>query len=271
MSNATVICGDCVDVMQRLDIASIDLVVTSPPYDNLRTYDGYTWDFKATANRLMEVLKPGGVICWIVGDQVIDGSESLTSFKQAIYFKEQCGLRMHDTMIYAKKNCSFPGGVRYHQCAEYIFVLSKGRPRTFNPICDKINTWAGQTSFGIKSHRKRDGSFSNSRRTIYAPLGMRGNVWEGKTRGQEDICEAQDHHAVMPQWLARDLIRSWSNKGDLILDPMAGSGTVGEQAGILERDSILIDISKKSCRLMRRNLKAWEIDGKRIIKVQCQS
>jgi site-specific DNA-methyltransferase (adenine-specific) len=270
MSEAKIICGDCVVAMRELNNACIDIVVTSPPYDNLRTYDGYTWCFKATANRLTEVLKPGGAICWIVGDGTVNGSESLTSFKHAIYFREQCGLRLHDTMIYHKRNFSAPNRARYHQCFEYVFVLAKG---ALNPICDKLNLWpitSGdyRATFGKGGKRERDGSFSGDMSgKLNRDMGMRDNVWTGNTRAQEEPCAKLDHHAQMPQWLARDLIRSFSNPGDIVLDPMAGSGTVGEQAGLIGRDSILIDISAKSCRLMRRNLKAWQIDGKPVIKV----
>lgn len=238
-----VICGDSVAVLKSLPDESIDSIVTSPPYDNLRTYGGHSWDFKGTAKEIGRVLKPGAVCCWVVGDAMIKGSESLTSFKQAIFFKEQVGLLIHDTMIYEKGNFSSPSSNRYHQTFEYIFILSKGNLACFNPIKDKVNIWAGTGTFGKNTIREVSGEMTLRKRNIITDYGMRGNVWRGKTRGQEEMCIASIHPAMMPKWLARDLILSWSNKGDTVLDFFAGSGTVGHEAKKLDRSVILSDIN----------------------------
>lgn len=235
--------GDCVELTRALPDNSIHLVVTSPPYDNLRTYQSCTWDFPKLAEQLHRVLVPGGVVCWIVGDAVVDGSETLSAFRQAIHFKDVCGLRIHDTMIYEKRNFSHPDRTRYHQIFEFMFVLSKGRPRCFNPIRDKKNLTAGCVgNLGVNTFTERDGSKSVRAKKVTAEFGMRHNVWKGNTRGQEDMCKVLTHPAMMPRWVARDHITSWSNPGDTVLDPFAGSFTTIQEAVKLGRHAIGFDI-----------------------------
>jgi DNA modification methylase len=221
---------DSVAALQTLGPGSVHLFVTSPPYDNLRTYGGHSWNFEATAHEMFRVLCDGGIVCWNVADSVVNGSETLTAFRQALYFKDSVGFRVHDTMIYEKTNFAHPESTRYHQLFEYVFVLSKGKPRCFNPLRDKRNSWAGTGPFGVSTMRQRDGSQKKKRRNIIAEFGMRGNVWTVKTAGQENVCQANAHPAVMPSQLARDLILSWSNPGEWVADPFAGSGTTGREA-----------------------------------------
>ena len=245
--SVTLICADVLDALREMADESVHCVVTSPPYDNLRTYEGHTWDFEAIAHELYRVLVNGGIMCWVVGDATVDGSETLTSMRQAIYFKDVVGFRVHDTMIYEKTNAAFPEHSRYHQIFEYIFVLSKDRPRCFNPIKDKVNVYAGSGTFGINTQRQRNGVMVPRKCNIIAPFGMRGNVWLCKTAGQENICKPVHHPAQMPYGLARDLVLSWSNPGDTILDPMAGSGTTLLAAMKHDRKAVGIEISEKYC------------------------
>lgn len=252
MAPLVVLHGDCAERMSELDAGSVDLVVTSPPYDDLRTYGGHSWDFEATARQLYRVLCDGGVCCWNVGDSVIDGSETLTSAKQKIFFREQCGFRIHDTMIYEKSNFGQPSHNRYHQLFEYVFILSKGRPRVFNPIKDKRNAWAGTGTFGKNTLREANGDMGLRARNIITEFGMRGNVWRGKTSGQETMCESKPHPAMMPDWLARDLIVSWSNSGDTVLDPFAGSGTTGRAALEAGRKAVLIEAEESYLSIIER-------------------
>lgn len=224
---------------------SVHLCVTSPPYDNLRTYNGTSeWNFPAVAAEIYRLLVDGGACCWVVGDAVVGGSETLTSFRQAIYFKDVVGFNVHDTMIYKKLNFSHPEKTRYHQTFEYMFILSKGNPRVFNGIKDRKNKTAGCVgNLGVNTFTERDGTKSVRSKKVTAEFGMRHNVWEGRTRGQEDMCCVLKHPAMMPKWIARDLMFSWSNEGDTVLDPFAGSGTTGGEALSINRKPILIELN----------------------------
>lgn len=246
-----IICGDAAESLLSLAEGSVDLFVTSPPYDNLREYGGHSWDFEATARAMFRAVKLGGVVCWNVGDSVVDGSETLTSFRQAIYFKDVCGFRVHDTMIYERGNFGHPEKVRYHQLFEYIFILSKGSPVTFNPLMDKKNAWAGTGPFGVSTMRNANGSLVKKNRNVIAEYGMRSNVWRCKTAGQERVCCANEHPAVMPSGVARDLILSYSNAGELVGDPMAGSGTIGAAAISLGRQAWLNDVNPEYVPIMK--------------------
>lgn len=250
------IVGDFCDVLPTIGSGSIHCSVTSPPYDNMRSYKSLTWrDFEIVARELYRVLCDGGVLCWNVNDSVVNGSETLTSAKQKIHFNEVVGFRVHDTMFYEKTNPGNPSDAhgRYNQCVEYIFILSKGKPRCFNPIKDKRNASFGAMRFGKKATKNTAGVIDgySSERKPAAEFGLRSNCWRGKTSAQESVCSSQTHPATMPLWLARDLILSWSNPGDTIIDPMAGSGTTGEAAQLLGRLSILIDVEPAFQQLQR--------------------
>jgi len=248
--------GDCLERMKEIPDNSIDLVVTSPPYDNLRTYkDSLNWNFgifQKVANELKRVLKKGGVIVWVVGDATIKGSETGSSFKQALYFKE-IGFNIHDTMIYLKDQLAFPDFNRYYNAFEYMFVFSKGKPNTFNAIKDRENKSYGRKITG--KHRNADGSFSKRSRTgktIQDKFGVRWNYWlmYNQKRGIET-----QHPAIFPDKLAHDHIISWSNEGDTVLDPFMGSGTTGKQAKILKRNFIGIECVKEYFRIAKQRIK----------------
>lgn len=233
--------GDCLEVMQSMDSNSIDLTVTSPPYDNLRTYNGYTFDFEGIAKELYRVTKDGGVVVWIVGDATIKGSETGTSFRQALYFME-CGFNLHDTMIYEKDAISFPDKNRYQQCFEYMFVLSKNKPKTLNLIQDRKNV-----SFGRKvTGTDRDANGLTKKASCFGQsikeFGIRWNVWKvNSVKGNVKV----NHPAMFPEQLAHDHIISWSNEGDTVLDCFLGSGTTGKMAKQLNRNFIGIEISQE--------------------------
>ena len=215
---------NCLDTMARIDDGSIDLTVTSPPYDNLRSYNGYSFDFEAVAKELYRITKDGGVVVWIVGDATVDGSETGTSFKQALFFKE-IGFNIHDTMIYQKHNFSNPSSNRYHQIFEYMFVLSKGKPKTFNPIKDRPNVEAGKIgSWGKNTSRQVDGTMVERKRKVNTEFGMRYNIWRIKTEMKPL------HPAPFPEELVEGHVLSWSNPGDVVYDPFMGSGTTAKVA-----------------------------------------
>lgn len=241
--------GDCLELMRGIPDGSVDLTVTSPPYDNLRTYNGFEWDFEGVARELYRITKDGGVVVWVVGDATINGSETGTSFRQALYFKE-CGFNIHDTMIYDKGSCRFPDTTRYYQSFEYMFVFSKGKPKTFNPICDRKNKCAGE-KIQATTERNRDGSLrktsaetNNTGRTI-REYGFRFNIWQipaGKGKSTLDNY-AFEHPAIFPESLAKDHIISWSNPGDVVFDPFLGSGTTAKMAVLNDRHYIGFELS----------------------------
>jgi site-specific DNA-methyltransferase (adenine-specific) len=253
----SIVCGDNVDLMSTFPKECIDLVVTSPPYDELRTYNGHSWDFEAVAQQLWRIIKPGGVVVWVVGDAMFEGSETGTSFRQALRFKE-IGFRLHDTMIYAKGSCQFPETVRYYQQMEYMFVLSKGRPIAINLIADKKNNYAGTKVSGTE--RCKDGSLKQmcgvAVGRVYKDYGVRSNVWTYRIGCSHTSGEhyAHKHPAIFPEALARDHIRSWSNEGDIVLDPFSGSGTTAKVARLLGRKYIGLEISEEYCEIARKRL-----------------
>jgi site-specific DNA-methyltransferase (adenine-specific) len=255
---------DCLDGLSKLEDSFIDLVVTSPPYDNLRNYnESSIWNFeifKPIARELSRVLKNGGVIVWNVNDATINGGESGTSFRQVLYFLDECGLKLHDTMIYEKTGIPFPAGiksVRYSQSFEYCFVLSKGKPKSINLIQDKPNKWAGITSWGSVNSRNVDGSLNKTGKTkVIKKYGVRTNIWKinnQKGFGQSDN-DTYEHPASMPEQLAKDHIMSWSNLNDVVLDPFAGSGTTLIQSHTLGRDYIGFEIDKEYYELCKKRL-----------------
>lgn len=237
----SVICGDNCEVMRQWSDECIDLVVTSPPYDDLREYGKHEWDFYGVAWNLKRILKPGGVIVWNVGDATKDGGETGTSMRQALHF-QGIGLLLHDTMIYEKNNFANPSSTRYHQTWEYCFVLSKGQPKAWNPIRDKRNAYPGQRAHG--KNRTKNGWKENTNGKS-GEWGMRHNVWRYTTGGghMSDDGLAHDHPAVFPDALARDHIVSWSNPGDIVLDPFAGSGTTLKAAKELNRRYVGIEVN----------------------------
>ena len=255
--------GDHLEIMPKhIADESIDLTVTSPPYDDLREYKGYKFDYKKLAKELYRVTKPGGVVVWVVGDATINGSETGTSFRQALHFME-IGFNLHDTMIYHRKS-PFPGNIRYFQAFEYMFVLSKGKPRTFNPL----KQLKSKKSFGKNpstyTYRDKNGGITKTDEAAQNRLALandrqerdRDNIWYYGTGYMVSSPDKMsfEHPAIFPEKLARDHIVSWSNPGDTILDPMAGSGTVLKVAEQLGRNSIGIEISGEYCDIIRKRL-----------------
>ena len=248
---------NCLDTMSRMPDNFIDLTVTSPPYDNLRDYNGYSFDFESIAKELFRVTKVGGVVVWVVGDATINGSETGTSFKQALYFKD-CGFNLHDTMIYSKTP-SFPaseGDKRYSQSFEYMFVFSKREPKTANLLKDRKNKWGGSKSWGKTSERKKDGTIKEREIINVQEHGFRFNNWEYSTgKGNTTLDEiAFKHPAMFPEKLAGDHIYTWSNEGDVVYDCFSGSGTTAKQAHLLNRKWIGSEISSEYVELSYKRL-----------------
>lgn len=254
-------CMDCLEGLKLIKDNSVDLVVTSPPYDNLREYkEGHGFDFKGIAKELYRVIKDGGIIVWIVGDSTIKGSETGSSFKQALFFME-CGFNLHDTMIYQKDACPFPEINRYYPSFEYMFVLSKGKPKTTNLIMDKPNKRFGEKITG--TGRNPDGtlkqhtSVKNKTNRVVKEFGVRTNVWlysVGKWKVTKDEC-AYQHPAIFPEQLAQDHIISWSNKNDIVMDIFSGSGTTHKMALLNNRRFIGFELSQEYVDIEEQRLK----------------
>ena len=244
-------CVDNVAGMKMLEDNSIDLTVTSPPYDNLRTYNGFSWDFESVAKELYRVTKNGGIVVWIVGDATIKGSETGTSFKQALYFKE-IGFNLHDTMIYKKNGTGACGSnLCYWQTFEYMFVFSKEKPKTVH----RLDNGKQRTKGGKRPGRiTKDGIQKEEIRSVAdGKLQIRNNIWEYDV----GFCSQDDkvkHPAKFPEQLANDHILSWSNEGDVVLDPFMGSGTTAKMAKLNGRNFIGFEISQEYCDIANKRL-----------------
>ena len=250
--------GDCLEVMKQIPDKSVDMVLTSPPYDNLRTYNGnLDWGehiWKPVIQELFRVVKNGGVVVWVVGDATIKGSETGTSFKQVLWAKE-IGFNLHDTMIYRKVNPVPMTHNRYEQEFEYMFILSKGVPKTFNPIkvCCKLAGQNRNRKFSLTS-REYTNEIMRVRDEIQAvkDTKIKGNIFEYQVGLKYGI--ANKHTAIFPEKLAEDHIVSWSKKRDTILDPFAGSGTTGVACKNLNRNFILIEKEPEYCKIAQERL-----------------
>lgn len=254
---------DCIKTMSNMEDNFIDLVVTSPPYDKLRSYNSNSnisiiWNkdvWKPIVKELFRVIKEGGVVVWVVGDSTIKGSETGTSFKQALHFMN-IGFRLHDTMIYEKSGSPYPSTVRYYSSFEYMFVFSKGKPKTINLINDKKNKWGGTYTFGNSSNRQVNGTLKKTGKRLIKEFGIRTNIWRyvsGYGYGHVDKI-AHKHPATFPEKLVKDHIISWSNINDIVYDPMAGSGTTLKMAKLHNRNFIGSEISREYCDLIIERL-----------------
>lgn len=241
--------------MSTIKKPMVDLVLTSPPYDDLRTYKGYSFPFEEIATELVRVLKPGGVIVWVVGDATVKGSETGTSFKQALFFMEQ-GLSLYDTMIYQKTGTPFPSRHRYNQTFEYMFVFSKGNPKTFRPLLKK-NVTAGAVRHSRK-FRQADGTMlAGFNGKAVNELGIENNIWRirnGMYKSTKDKV-AFKHPAIFPEELAEKHILTWTNPYDIVYDPFSGSGTTAKMAIIHGRQWFGSELSKEYCDIANERLK----------------
>jgi site-specific DNA-methyltransferase (adenine-specific) len=244
---------DCLLTMKSMPNSFVDFIITSPPYDDIRNYNGYTFDFENIAKELFRILKEGGVMIWVVGDATINGSETGTSFKQALHFIN-LGFRLHDTMIYYKNNPMPQTGNRYHQHFEYMFCLSKGNPKVFNPITEptKYNGLANMKNRGKEGVLIYDKVERTKEKKV-------GNVFFYSVGGGISTKDkiAYKHPAIFPEKLVRDQIITWSNEGDLVYDPFIGSGTTAKVAQLMNREWIGSEISKEYVEIAEARLENY--------------
>jgi site-specific DNA-methyltransferase (adenine-specific) len=244
--------GEAAFIMKKFPAAWVDLVVTSPPYDNLRSYQGYTFNWMDIAQALYRVVKRGGVVIWVVADATVAGSETGTSFRQALGFMES-GFHLHDTMIYRKLTYHPLTHNRYEQEWEYMFCFSKGKPKTFNPILIPCK-YAGQKTWGKPTvYTEPSGRLTPIHQYVIKPQKIRGNVFEYRTGSTTGTAKIK-HPAMFPAELAKDQILSWSNEGDTVLDPMCGSGTTLEVARKYGRHYVGIEISQAYVAIARNRV-----------------
>lgn len=243
------------EFLAKLPDNFVDLTLCSPPYSKLRSYNGFTLDFEVIAKQLFRITKTGGVVVWVVNDQTTKGSESGTSFKQALYFKD-CGFNLHDTMLYAKENYIPLTHNRYEQQFEYMFCFSKGKPKTFNPIM-RDNKYAGnKRSGGGFRHNGHDITEKHTT-GIIADQSIHSNIFYytvGFNQTSKDKITFK-HSAAFPEKLAEDQIISWTNPQELVLDCFAGSGTTLKMAKLNNRDYLGCEISSEYCEIVEERLK----------------
>ena len=242
---------NCLDTMSRMKDSLIDLTITSPPYDNLRDYNGYDFDFKSIARELYRVIKNNGILVWVVGDATIKGSETGSSFKQALHFKE-IGFNLHDTMIYDKGYSPHFQKNRYNNCFEYMFVFSKGTPSTFNLLREPRTTKGNRTG----TLRLKDGTLKKEERKLNKTRVLK-NIWHidtGYMRTTKDKI-AYKHPAIFPEKLAKKHILTWTNENDLVYDCFMGSGTTAKVCIENNRNYIGSEISKDYCEIIKLRTK----------------
>jgi DNA modification methylase len=245
---------DCIETLKRMDDSVLDMTITSPPYDNLRAYNDFSFDLESIITELYRTTKEGGVVVWVVGDATLKGSETGTSFKQALLFMEK-GFRLHDTMIYQKTGTPFPSKVRYNQCFEYMFIFSRGKPKTFNPIM-KSNKTAGAVRHTRKYRNKQGELVAGFNGKPIKEMGIENNVWvikNGMYKSTHDKI-AFEHPAIFPEELCEKHIKSWSNEGDIIYDPFMGSGTTAKMAMLNNRNYVGSELSKEYCDVAHQRL-----------------
>ena len=248
---------DCVECMRQIEDNTIDLTVTSPPYDDLRKYNGYSFDFENIAKELYRVTKDGGVVVWVVADKTKNGSETGTSFKQALFFKD-IGFNLHDTMIYMSDKPPLTHN-RYEQKFEYMFVFSKGKAKTFNPIMEECK-YAGSDKKARTFRHTGDELQETHIKNKVNKEKIKGNVWyfsTGYNKSTKDII-AFKHPAIFPEQLANDHIISWSNEGDIVFDPFMGSGTTAKMAELNNRKWIGCELSEEYCWIIKERLENTE-------------
>jgi site-specific DNA-methyltransferase (adenine-specific) len=257
---------NCLDTMAKMPDNFIDLTVTSPPYDNLRNYNGYLFDFESIAKELYRITKQGGVVVWIVGDATINGSETGTSFRQALYFKE-IGFNLHDTMIYEKFGLKFPESNRYNQKFEYMFILSKNKPKSFNPLKQKLTKKSINEKKRILKNKKnvikqrlKDNIIETKHYYNDNEYMNKYNIWlynNATSNCNNNDKIAYKHPAIFPEKLAQDHIISWSNENDLVYDCFGGSGTTAKMAHLLKRNWILSEISEEYCKIAQKRIQPY--------------
>ncbi len=245
---------DCLEFMKKIPENYIDLTVTSPPYDNLRNYNGYHFDYQSIASELYRITKNGGVVVWVISDKITNGNKTLTSFHHALFF-QKIGFNVHDVMIYKKKNTPFMRSNAYTNCYEFMFVFSKNKVKTFNPLVEKTV----RQGYEMVVHNKGADAVNKKVLKELKSEKTKTNIWEYAVglHGSTSDKIAFGHPAIFPEKLAEDHILSWTNIGDLVFDPMCGSGTTCKMAKKNNRFYIGCDISQEYVDIAKQRIEQY--------------
>lgn len=252
-----VYCGDCVKLMKLLPDSTIDLVVTSPPYDKIRDYNGSIhFDLHKTGQEIFRVLKSGGIAVMVIQDQTKNFGKSLTSFKTIIDWCDNIGFKLFETIIYRKNGSE---GVwwtkRFRVDHEYMPIFLKGKkPQYFNKEPLKIPSKHGGKVMTGSGSRKTNGE---TQKTVTRAINFkkcRGTIWNYLMAGDKNPLKRK-HPAVFPDKIPYDFIQCFCPEEGIVLDPFAGSGSTLVMAKKLRRSFIGFDIVPEYCELARERLK----------------
>lgn len=258
----TILHCDCLDGMRQLPDNSIPLAVTSSPYDAIRTYGGHAFAFEPVAKELWRITAPGGVVVWVIADQVIKGSLTGTKHRQVLHFLD-LGFRLHNEITLTTVNTPLPQKIRYAQNSQTAYVLAKGRPHAVNLLRDKPNKSAGVFKREWVA-RSKDGTM---RKGYYgkciAPYSLRGDVWTYLVGNNHTTKDKLSHPSPMAEQMAEDLIISFSRPGELVFDPMAGSGTTCKMALLNHRSYLGMEIHEPYWREAVERLSKYQEEYRR--------
>jgi site-specific DNA-methyltransferase (adenine-specific) len=260
-----IICGDAVEELKKIPNNSIDILVTSPPYDGIRKYNGFNYDLHATGKEIYRVLKDGGVAIMVIQDQTKNFGKTLTSFRTIVDWVDNIGFKLFETVIYRKYGAEGAWwNKRFRVDHEYMPIFLKGeRPQYFNKDPLKIPSKHGGKTMTGGGTRLTNGIRIPTRAITINPMKCRGTIWEYMTAGDGTRLKHK-HPATFPDKLPYDFIQCFCPPNGVVLDPFIGSGTTALAAIELDRNYIGIDISKEYCDLARRRIKEEGAKNKKL-------
>lgn len=248
-------CMECVEGMEMLPDDCVDLVVTSPPYDAVRKYNGFAFDLHQTGAQIHRVLKDGGIAAMVIQDQTKDFGKSLTSFRTIIDWCDSFGFKLFECVIYRKNGSEGAWWKhRFRVDHEYIPLFLKGdRPAYFDKQPLRVPSKHGGKVMSGSGNRRTDGATNGTVRREINATKCRGTIWNYLMAGDKNPLKRK-HPAVFPDAIPSDLIQCFCPPGGIVLDPFIGSGSTAVQALKHERHFIGFDISQEYCDLCNQRL-----------------
>ena len=263
-----IICEDNITYLKTLPDECIDFVITSPPYDALRDYNGYKLDLHGLGVELLRVLKDGGICVMVIQDSTRDFAKSLTSFRTIVDWCDNIGFRLFECNIYNRQGTEGAWWKkRFRVDHEYMPIFLKGkRPQYFDKENIKIPSKHGGKIMTGANIRTKNGQ-TGSRKVKINPTKCPGTVMTfGNTCGGESKLKSK-HPAVFPNMLAYDMIECFCPEDGTVLDPFNGSGTTTLAAKCLGRNYIGIDVSEEYNKIARERLETEIIYRKTVKEV----